>query len=100
VSGESKVVPGCRARHSLHVVIDATAGEGRELDERARLIPLLTGKRAIHGAATAYVCRRRTCDLPTPDPAVFAGQLAKIELLFQGASIAPLPVRAAAGSAR
>ncbi len=76
----------------------ATAGEGRELDERARLIPLLAGKRAIRGAATAYVCRQRTCDLPTPDPAVFAAQLAKIEPLFREASIAPLPVRAAAGT--
>jgi uncharacterized protein YyaL (SSP411 family) len=69
----------------------AAAREGQELDARARLVPLLEGKRALRGAATAYVCRRRACDLPTSDPAVFAAQLARAEPLFGNAAAPPLP---------
>jgi len=67
------------------------AREGPELSERARLIPLLTGKTALRGATTAYVCRERTCELPTSDPRVFAQQLARVEPLFGEATPAPLP---------
>jgi len=75
--------------------IYAAATEGPELEERARLIPLLAGKRALRGAATAYVCRQRTCDLPTSDPTVFSAQLARTEPLFRDASVTPLPTGAA-----
>jgi hypothetical protein len=34
----------------------------------ARLIPLAGEKSAMNGKATAYVCRKGTCDLPTTDP--------------------------------
>ncbi len=75
--------------------IYAAATEGPELEERARLIPLLSGKRALRGMATAYVCRERTCDLPTSDPTVFSAQLARTEPLFRDASVTPLPTGAA-----
>ncbi len=78
--------------------IYATASEGPELEERARLIPLLAGKRALRGVATAYVCRQRTCDLPTSDPTVFSAQLARTEPLFRDASVTPLPTGAASGT--
>ncbi len=42
----------------------------------AAVAPLVEGKVALGGRATAYVCERRVCDLPTTDAAVFARQLA------------------------
>ncbi len=53
----------------------AVAVEGRDLDEQAEVVPLLEGKYAIDGRATAYVCENRVCDLPTTDPEVFAQQI-------------------------
>ncbi|HET9553443.1 MAG TPA: thioredoxin domain-containing protein [Anaeromyxobacteraceae bacterium] len=53
------------------------ATEGEDLAAQARLVPLLEGKRAQGGKATAYVCRARVCDLPTTDPRLFAAQLAR-----------------------
>jgi uncharacterized protein YyaL (SSP411 family) len=49
------------------------AGEARE--KAARIIPLLEGKDAAGGEATAYVCENRTCRLPTGDPGEFSRQL-------------------------
>jgi uncharacterized protein YyaL (SSP411 family) len=49
----------------------------REVEEMARLVPLVEGKTAREGKTTAYVCERRVCDLPTTDPEVFARQIAK-----------------------
>ena len=40
-------------------------------------VPWLEGKRAIQDRATAYVCERGRCELPTSNPAVFAKQLRK-----------------------
>ncbi len=40
-------------------------------------VPWLEGKRAIRGKATAYVCERGRCELPTSSPSVFAKQLRK-----------------------
>jgi hypothetical protein len=57
------------------------ATEGADLPAHARLVPLLEGKVARGGKATAYVCERRVCDLPTSDPDQFAAQLAKTEPL-------------------
>jgi hypothetical protein len=59
------------------------ASEGEDLAAQARLVPLLEGKSARDGRATAYVCERRVCELPTSDPAQFARQLAKTEPLDQ-----------------
>jgi uncharacterized protein len=72
--------------------IYVVAAEGSDLAEQARLVPLLEGKRARGDKAVAYVCRGKTCDLPTSDPAVFAAQLERIEPL--------LPAAASSGSAR
>ena len=58
------------------------ATEGGDLAAQSRLVPLLEGKRARGGKATAYVCRGKTCDLPTSDPHVFAAQLDHIEPLL------------------
>ena len=59
--------------HILAVVDeDATHGE------LAATIPLVEGKVALQRQATAYVCERRVCDLPTTDPSVFARQLARV----------------------
>jgi len=41
------------------------------------MVPWLEGKRALGGKATAYVCERGRCELPTSDPAVFAEQIGK-----------------------
>ena len=53
----------------------AVAVEGRDLADQAEVVPLLEGKYAIDGRATAYVCENRVCDLPTTDPEVFARQI-------------------------
>jgi uncharacterized protein YyaL (SSP411 family) len=45
------------------------------------LVPLLEGKTALGGRATAFVCEAGRCDLPTGDPAVLSRQLAKVEPL-------------------
>jgi uncharacterized protein YyaL (SSP411 family) len=55
------------------------ANEGDDLAAQSRLVPLLEGKRARGGKATAYVCRGKACDLPTSDPAVFAAQLRRVQ---------------------
>ena len=52
--------------------------EGPELRENARLVPVAREKVARAGQPTAYVCENRTCDLPTSDPSVFAGQIRKV----------------------
>jgi hypothetical protein len=55
--------------------------QGDELAQHTQLIPLLDQKRAIKGQPTAYVCENRVCELPTGDPARFAEQLRKVELM-------------------
>jgi hypothetical protein len=44
-------------------------------DDAAELIPLLEGRTAQGGQATAYVCERLACKQPVTDPAGLAGQL-------------------------
>jgi uncharacterized protein YyaL (SSP411 family) len=51
--------------------------EGDALAALERIVPLVGGKIAQHGRATAYVCERRTCELPTTDPEVFAAQITR-----------------------
>ena len=58
-------------------VIVLTA-EGEEAEKLAKTLPLATGKRAIEGKTTAYVCEKQVCALPTSDPEVFAKQIAKV----------------------
>jgi uncharacterized protein YyaL (SSP411 family) len=38
-------------------------------------IPLLDGRGAVDGMATAYVCRNYACELPVTDAAALARQL-------------------------
>jgi len=48
---------------------------GEPLSRAAKLLPILRGKEAIGGRATAYVCEDRACRLPTGDPTEFSRQL-------------------------
>ncbi len=57
------------------------AAEGEDLSAQSQLVPLLQGKRSHKGPATAYVCERRVCKLPTADPEVFARQIERVEPL-------------------
>ncbi|QXE87883.1 thioredoxin domain-containing protein [Geomonas nitrogeniifigens] len=49
--------------------------EGEELEQAARLIPLLEGKHAEADRAMAYLCENRSCRRPTSDPEEFYRQL-------------------------
>jgi uncharacterized protein YyaL (SSP411 family) len=51
--------------------------EGEPLISTEKIVPLVASKIAKGGKATAYVCERRTCELPTADPDVFARLLRK-----------------------
>jgi uncharacterized protein YyaL (SSP411 family) len=55
------------------------SGSERGLAELAKTASFVEGKRAIGGRATAYVCERGKCELPTNDPAVFARQLSRVK---------------------
>jgi len=56
----------------LAVVADA------EVANLARVAPVVEGKRALRGRATAYVCERGICELPATDPEVFERQVRKV----------------------
>ncbi len=51
------------------------AEEGDELKAHARLIPVARGKIALQGKASAYVCIKGVCDLPTILPEQFDKQI-------------------------
>ncbi|MCP3979835.1 MAG: thioredoxin domain-containing protein [bacterium] len=51
------------------------ARQGKDLNEQLSLVPLLQGKIPRKAKATAYVCERGVCKLPTSDAAVFRTQL-------------------------
>jgi hypothetical protein len=53
----------------------ALAVEGADLAAQAATIPLLAGKVARDGQATAYVCQGGVCRLPATDVETFAAQL-------------------------
>jgi uncharacterized protein YyaL (SSP411 family) len=55
------------------------AGAEDEVEALAKLATFMAEKRSLGGKATAYVCERGRCQLPTDDPAALAQQLAKIE---------------------
>src|SRR3990172_7840193 len=59
----------------------SVVSEGEEQERNARLVPLLRGKEAAGGRATAYVCENRACGLPTNAPAEFATQLLPVKAL-------------------
>jgi len=52
--------------------------EGPQQDALAAVVPLVAEKKALGGKATAYVCERGVCQLPTTDPDELARQLAKV----------------------
>ena len=51
------------------------ARQGADLKAQSELVPLLKGKVAKKGKATAYVCQGGVCKLPTTDVATFVEQL-------------------------
>ena len=51
------------------------AAQGKDLKAQSKLVPLLEGKVAKKGKATAYVCESGLCKLPTTDVDVFMEQL-------------------------
>ena len=53
--------------------------EGPPLAKLSKLAPLVEGKSAIGGKATAYVCTQGSCKLPATSPSVFEKQLRKGE---------------------
>jgi uncharacterized protein YyaL (SSP411 family) len=53
----------------------AVAVQGKDLEAQAGIVPLLRGKVARRGQATAYVCEKGICRLPTSDVSVFVQQL-------------------------
>src|SRR3989442_4134766 len=65
------------------------ATEGEDLTAKSQLVPILQGKVARKGQATAYVCERRVCKLPTSDPDVFARQIRQAEPPDQGGLSSP-----------
>ncbi|MBB3059888.1 thioredoxin domain-containing protein [Microbulbifer rhizosphaerae] len=61
----------------------AVVEQGRELARQTKLIPLLEGKKAQAGKATAYVCEQGVCELPVQDSAIFSRQIRKVEPLWK-----------------
>ncbi len=57
--------------------------EGNDLKSLEKVLPLVKGKFAQEGKATAYVCEKGICNLPTHDPAVFAVQINTVSRLTQ-----------------
>jgi uncharacterized protein YyaL (SSP411 family) len=59
-------------------------------DHEALLVRLLEGKQALRNRATAFICERGRCELPTSDPDVFARPIAKVSPPLGGQERAPL----------
>jgi uncharacterized protein YyaL (SSP411 family) len=58
--------------------------DGEPLSRLAGLVPLVEGKQARDGRTTAYVCEHGVCALPTSDPEVMAGLVARTKPLDAG----------------
>ncbi len=71
-----------RLRHTFvpNRILAVTA-PGESQQALARLSPLVAGKPAAGGKATAYVCERQVCQLPTTNPERFAEELRKVHPL-------------------
>jgi uncharacterized protein YyaL (SSP411 family) len=63
------------------VLVDTVEGEA--LARLAPLVPLVDGKQALGGAATAYVCEARVCARPATAPGALAAELARVHPLPQ-----------------
>jgi hypothetical protein len=57
--------------------------EGEDVESYSGLIPFVRGKIALEGKATAYICEKGTCKLPTTDPLVFSQQIKMVKKLTQ-----------------
>ncbi|HLW94625.1 MAG TPA: thioredoxin domain-containing protein [Solirubrobacteraceae bacterium] len=60
--GAGELIAVVRERYRPHVVV--ALGDGGESE-----VPLLEGRSAVGGSATAYVCERFTCQAPVGEPA-------------------------------
>ncbi len=74
--------------HRTLVAVTAT-----RLPQLAKQVPMLEGKTALGGVATAFVCERSNCKQPTSRPAELAAQLAKVKPLLPDRTPAPLQPR-------
>ncbi len=78
-TGSEELTDVVRTSFLPQIVFAKTSPEKTNRD--SRLIPFIENKIAKGGKATAYVCRRSACELPTSDPVVFAKQVSRIEPL-------------------
>lgn len=66
VVGDGRLVDALRRRFIPNRVLSVVSPS--EVQSAAETIALLEGKAALGGEATAYVCERGRCELPTSDP--------------------------------
>jgi uncharacterized protein YyaL (SSP411 family) len=74
--GAAPLLAALHARFVPNRVLVVVA-EGAPQRALAATVPLVAGKTARDGRATAYVCERRVCQRPTSDPDAFARELAR-----------------------
>jgi uncharacterized protein YyaL (SSP411 family) len=65
------------AKHYIPGKILAVTSEGEDIDRQKKIIPLVEGKKAIKGKATAYVCKFGVCELPTSNVDTFIQQISR-----------------------
>ena len=73
--GSSRVLLDKLRQQYLPGRIIAVATEGEDLKAQAQVIPLMNHKSIMNHKPTVYVCENKTCQAPTDDPEIFAGQL-------------------------
>ena len=64
-----------RTKFRPHLVVLPVV-EGEDLERQTKIFPILEGKYAIDGKATAYVCQAGTCKRPVTEDEAFVEQLA------------------------
>ena len=67
-----------RVQRRFHRAAVAAFAEPNELEQAASLVPLLEGRTAPGGHATAYVCRNQRCQLPVYSADELAAQLERV----------------------
>jgi len=83
--GRGALAPGARpwldalSRRFVPNSVLVIASEADIAGELGQRVPWLAEKKAHRGRATAYVCERGVCQLPTSDPEVFTRQLGRTE---------------------